>query len=274
MIKNAKRFFWLLVLIVAAMFLFTSDNSAEENQATQNPLAACDKLLDEKNYDEALTCYEKRIEQDPSDGMAFRGVSMVFSARQAIPEGQAWFDKYLSAHPQSAPALYGRANLRRDENPKAAITDVDAALALDPKLALAWNLKGLLLRNSGELEGALAAIDRAIAIDPTKQMFFNNFAETLVVAGREDEIVERIQLQPNGPQRTGYVLSLMTVLKNTFIRSGSAKLEMDDEEAARILYLRAIALAEKAETLHAEILASSISFMAAQIWPLSITRKL
>ena len=57
-------------------------------------------------------------------------------------------------------ALYGKGDYRR------AIAAFDKALALDPKLTEAWNNRGLAQVQAGDYSGALQSINHALALDP------------------------------------------------------------------------------------------------------------
>lgn len=56
--------------------------------------------------------------------------------------------------------------LCRQRSWNAALQAYDRALALDPLLATAWNGRGWALTDLGRLEEALAALDRALEINP------------------------------------------------------------------------------------------------------------
>ncbi|MCC6785623.1 MAG: tetratricopeptide repeat protein [Planctomycetes bacterium] len=82
-------------------------------------------------------------------------------------------------------AKLGAAMLAADPaQPQAAKPSLDHALELDPKLAMAWNRRGVVNELSGDLKAALADQDRALALEPDQPQFLSDRAD--VKAGLED----------------------------------------------------------------------------------------
>lgn len=70
--------------------------------------------------------------------------------------------------PADPRALVGEARIALSRNrPAQAVQMLDAALALKPDSAAALALRGLMLRDSGELDGARKALDQALRADPS-----------------------------------------------------------------------------------------------------------
>jgi class 3 adenylate cyclase/tetratricopeptide (TPR) repeat protein len=92
-------------------------------------------------------------------------------------------DEALKLDPNFAPALYSRAMLRVDvyfdqlsdalgSDRSRVVAEADAdtlrAVSLDPQDHTAWVARGLVLALRGNIEAARSALDRAIALDPTR----------------------------------------------------------------------------------------------------------
>lgn len=66
----------------------------------------------------------------------------------------------------------------------------ERAIALDPEKNLAWNNKGDMLKNLGRYDEALAALDRALALDAAVADTWKNRAECLDALGCPAEAAE------------------------------------------------------------------------------------
>ncbi|MFM1988593.1 MAG: hypothetical protein RJA99_1550 [Pseudomonadota bacterium] len=76
----------------------------------------------------------------------------------------AW-EAVVARWPHSRIGLFGRANRRlADGEPRRAVPDLVAALALDPGFADAWNNLARALQASGRVDAARLAADRAVAL--------------------------------------------------------------------------------------------------------------
>jgi adenylate cyclase len=89
---------------------------------------------------------------------------------------------------------------------------VRRALALDVTDAEARTLLGRLLHNRGDRNGALAEIDRALALSPNLEMAHGMRGSTLIFSGRHEEgiaaLVRSIRLDPAGPNLAIYLAQI------------------------------------------------------------------
>jgi tetratricopeptide (TPR) repeat protein len=83
-----------------------------------------------------------------------------------------------------------RANLYwLDNQPGPAMADIDKAMALNPRFALAFNMRGRLRADAGDLDGALADFNRAIEIEPKMMPAYSARAQVNFQAGRLQESI-------------------------------------------------------------------------------------
>jgi Flp pilus assembly protein TadD len=86
-----------------------------------------------------------------------------------------------------------------DGHVDAAIAKYREALALDPRLALAWNALSMALRQQGDLDGAVAAGERLIEIEPDDPLSHTNLSILYQLKGMipeaEDEKALAMQLE-------------------------------------------------------------------------------
>ena len=75
------------------------------------------------------------------------------------------------------------------EQPREAMADVDKAMALNPGFALAFNMRGRLRADAGDLDGALADFNRSIELEPRMMPAYSARAAVNLQAGRLQEAI-------------------------------------------------------------------------------------
>lgn len=136
---------------------------------------------------------------------------------KANKEALALLDKALGTDPNSVNALltYARVMLAditdgwspRDERKlrlKQAETAIERAIALDPKQARAYHLRGFLWRVRGDPDRAIAEYQRTLALEPNHAWAHADMGRSKIDVGRSDEAIGdiemAIQLNPNEPR--------------------------------------------------------------------------
>ena len=111
----------------------------------------------------------------------------------------------------------------------AAVARLELAVELDPELAAAWVNLGVARRRSGDLAGAEVAYRRALELDPQHPGARDNLVDLLHRHGRREEALT-LETEPE------------QVDPLAALSRAAARLEQGELEAARSLYLRALAL--------------------------------
>jgi tetratricopeptide (TPR) repeat protein len=116
----------------------------------------------------------RRIEQRPSDASLLVDRARLFQARGQWIDMKRDLDRAVELAPRDALArgLRGLANAILGDHDRA-MSDVDAAISLEPRHAFIHGLRGNLLLNMGRTEDAIASLDRSIALDPTASVHFD-----------------------------------------------------------------------------------------------------
>jgi TolB-like protein len=139
------------------------------------------------------------------------------ASRESMQRAREQFEGALRLSPDHLPALNGLANVMliewgstwyggsSDEHLEALDHIVNKALAIKPDDALATYFHGYVLKRlRKDLNQALAAFERAIAIDPNLAVAHNYVGQIKVFLGRASEAAEHtlkaIQLSPRDPQ--------------------------------------------------------------------------
>lgn len=202
-------------------------------------------LADLGRLEDAIESYDRALAAAPDLASALIGKGLVLSRLDRQAEALDCFDLALAVVPDSAEAKALRADvleMLRESRSKAevhflrgdtfrllerwqeAVAAYDAALALRPEFAEAWNNRGKALdgmhepfdalasygrasqlrpewadphinccgtlRSLGRGEEALAAADRAVALDPQSPAAFNGRGNALLSLGRPDDAID------------------------------------------------------------------------------------
>ncbi len=103
------------------------------------------------------------------------------------------------------------AGLEGEENHQAARRYFEKALALYPDDWQAHHRYGVLLQNDGDLPGALAHADRAIALRPAAEFAYVTAADALLWMGRPQEAEQRIRAGLNEVPTSNVLRSLLAL---------------------------------------------------------------
>ncbi len=146
----------------------------------------------------ALAEFEQAAAADPAFAEAHAGLSLVYailpewSARitsdESLVKARDEAERTLGLDPTLAEPYVVLGNLadgdRRRETAQALYR---RSIALSPSFATAYQWLGNSLWSGGDLEGGLANLERASALDPQSPIIANNHALTLIAMGRFDD---------------------------------------------------------------------------------------
>jgi len=124
-------------------------------------------LFDQGKNDEAMRNYRAAAELDPKFYGAFYMIGRVHLDQSRYTEARAAFDKAAALDPaQPDPILYRGATARRLGDVDGAMADVQRAIAMKSDDASYYDELGYLHLFKGDLAAAAADTDRAMALDP------------------------------------------------------------------------------------------------------------
>ncbi len=113
----------------------------------------------QSNFDKALDNYTKALELEPDNVAALLSTARLYSRRNQHEQATEFFAKAISVSPQSD----------------------------------SYNEMALCLQNQARTSEAIAAVQKAIELDPSNPRYRNNLAGMLVSSGRSDEAVQSLQ---------------------------------------------------------------------------------
>jgi len=155
----------------------TASYRAISNDPNERDLARARWLGTEGSLEEALHAYQAVLARRPGERAAWaEGFELLRRAHRA-DEALDWARAARKQLPDSAFALaLEGAALIDAERYREALSALEAAVELDPDLAMVWHELGYAAHRLGESSRALAALDRAFALEP--------HTETLMLRGR------------------------------------------------------------------------------------------
>jgi serine/threonine protein kinase len=133
------------------------------------------KLLKLKNYEEAISSYDKAIAIKPDFHEALYRQGVALRQLHRYTEAIAAYDKAIAIKPDNHQAWNNR-GIALDELQRyiEAISSYNKAIAIKPDYYITWNNRGIALRQLQKCEEAIASYDRAIIIKPDYHEAWNN----------------------------------------------------------------------------------------------------
>ncbi len=139
-------------------------------------------------FEEALASYEKAVELDAEDGVAWRDRGDALWNLGRHEEALASYEKAVELDAEDGLAWRDRGfalwNLGRHEE---ALASYEKAVELDAEDGLAWRNRGLALGNHGRHEEALASFEKAVELDAEDGLAWRNRGLALWNLGRHEE---------------------------------------------------------------------------------------
>ncbi|MFZ2472633.1 MAG: tetratricopeptide repeat protein [Methanothrix sp.] len=145
-------------------------------------------LYDQDKYYEAIQSYDKAIELDPSNCVAWTYKGDVFFALEKYDDALQSFEKAIELDPGNPEAWLNKgASLEKMGKDDSAIKAYDRAIELDPNNLRAWLNIGGALDSVGRYGEGLQASVKAIELDPGNSRAWNNKGDALYNLGSYDE---------------------------------------------------------------------------------------
>lgn len=137
-------------------------------------------------YQEALPCYEKSLELEPTS-LSWNNKGAALMRLKRYEESLGCFEKAISLEDSVLPWSNKAAALRKLGRDQDALTAIEAALKRGPQDYDAWSVMGSILYALGRYEESGRAFDQAIAIDETEEDAWSKKAVVLQDLGRFED---------------------------------------------------------------------------------------
>ena len=216
----------------------TGDALADQVAAAREDAGAVLKrgiALARAGQDEAaIDAHERALALDPSLGQARVNLITLYGRTGNVTRAE---EEYRTALARGTNLAEAHANfgqvLLASRRAAEAVPVFRSALALVPADAQTWDGLGLALEMTGDLPGASAAYEQAVAHAPAFRGARFNYARTLVAAGRLNEAIVQLEKlrTPEDSETPRYLFALSAAL----VRSG--RIEQGKAEARGALEL-------------------------------------
>jgi tetratricopeptide (TPR) repeat protein len=151
-------------------------------------------LAGQKRYDDAVAKYQKAIELDPKDPLAYNNWGIVLYGQKRYDDAVAKYQKAIELDPKDPRAYnYWGVVLNDQKRYDDAVAKYQKAIELDPKDPRAYNDWGVVLYGQKRYDDAVAKYQKAIELDPTYAFAYNNWGLVLNDQKRYDDAVAKYQ---------------------------------------------------------------------------------
>lgn len=143
------------------------------------------------NDKSALELMQTYLGEQPCDLKALN-LAATFAARmESWVSAEHYFTEALNINGSDVDALYGLSKIfKLTKRFKEAVAVLDRLLKIEPRNFMALNEMGSILVGLGHLSPALQAFEAACKLDPTFEMAYRNWHEVLHAMGRYEEAVQ------------------------------------------------------------------------------------
>ena len=171
-------------------------------------------LHDMIHYEEAIVCYDKAIEIDPSYSLAYNSKGFALKEMKRYEEAMICYNRAIEIDPCCVEA-YNNKGLVLDElkQYEEAIACFDKSIEVDPDCTTAYNNKGLILRDMKRYDEAISCYDEAIRVAPNDVDAYKHKAKLLYSLQLYQEAIncndEVLKIGPNAISHYNNAMILM-----------------------------------------------------------------
>ncbi len=140
-------------------------------------IQSCDKLMkdahelvEEQQYEKAISCYQEVIKSDPTCTDAYMDIGMCYDCLGDYSSAIDFYDMALELYPQYSKAWLNKAIAYQHMGDiSEALSCFEKAIEIDKNYSLAYYNKGVLLMENGEYGLALEFFTKVLEIDPKNE---------------------------------------------------------------------------------------------------------
>jgi Flp pilus assembly protein TadD len=175
---------------------------------------------------QAVLEFQAVLEKDSGNVVANRGLGYLYLYENQFDKAATMFRRAALADPKDAQLHYLSALLMNREamkegkppdNPLVMRQELEAAIALDPTMADAYNLLAFALSADGKLDAAIANQKKAIELNPSLEHYQSNLARLYLQAQKWDDaeaILSRLKLSSDPTVRDNASQNLAAMQAN------------------------------------------------------------
>lgn len=156
----------------------------------------------QRKYDEAINCYQKAIQCNPTFAGSYYHLGMVFEVMGQNDKAIKYYQEALKYDPNFVGSYNNLGNVyRKLDRLDEAIPYFQKAIEVNPKFWGSYYNLGEVLQNKGQIDEAISLFHKALQLNPKHIASLNNLGKCLKDNGSIDEAIncyqKAIQLQPN-----------------------------------------------------------------------------
>lgn len=195
---------WISAGVLVALLAAWAYRRSVDPLEAQRSLEEGRQLFKATRFTEAILSFDRALalKSDLPDAYLLRGRAN--AALNRLDPAVQDFTKAIQLRPGDAEAFVERAEVRlRLENYQGVIADCGEALARDSGIALAYSLRGMAVRQTGDPRQALQDFSRAVELAPDESSYFQR-AATYQMLGEHKlalaDLDQVIAIKPDAPQ--------------------------------------------------------------------------
>ncbi len=156
-----------------------------------------DDFFDAENYEEALLCFNKAVELEPTNGEFWKNKGAVLEELEKSEDALVCYDKAVQLEPTNGEFWKTKGLMLQVQNKsEEALQCFDKAVELEPTNARAWAYKGMSESELGRNEEASIHMDKASELDPSDAEI-TMYKVGLNLSNRMDKTIEKQEKRSN-----------------------------------------------------------------------------
>jgi len=194
--------------------------------------------LARKEYEKAIPDFVQLVQEKNADSYIFRGFVKTFYGADRIDEADAMLVHLEKNNPNSSALKFGQGlsafyqgKLDRAES------YIKSSLKMDSENALSWNVWSALLTEQGGYEDAIKKNWKAIELDPTERIFFENLRAICKRMSRPGLFVKKYKEQLQKDDKS-IALGFAKVLARELRQEGFKRYAQNDLDSAIKSFLK------------------------------------
>ena len=196
------------------------------NLTAEGHLTKGNAFYSEKKFEEALVEYNKAIESDLYESIAYYNRANAYNKLGKLEEALVEFTKAIKFDPEFANAYNNRGNVYFDLNKfDDAIKDFNKTIELDPYYLIAYHNRGFTYLKLEKFNDAIKDFNKEIKLNPECTDAYQHLAEAYILTKKHNEAFKILQKSFEISMGIGDTIVSKTLIVMSLILQGKGKME-------------------------------------------------